>query len=75
MVCNKLQIYDFPIKLKCIHRLERVLIPIRLQFKKVTVTPKLSGQSPKFKGEIGNVEIDVVCTCNTVSRPTDSMAQ
>ena len=69
-VCNKLQIYDFPVELRCIHRLERVLIARRLQIKKVTITPK--GQSPKFKGEICNVPIDVVPTCNTLHRSADS---
>ena len=69
-VCNKLQIYDIPIVLSCIHRLERVLIVRRLQFKKVTTT--LKDQSPKFKGEICNVPIDVVSTCNTLPHPADS---
>ena len=69
-VYNKLQIYDFPIKLRCIHWLERVLIVRRLQFKKVTTMPK--GQSPKFKGAICNVPIDAVSTCYTLPRPADS---
>ena len=44
-VCNKLQIYDIPIVLRCIHRLERVLIVRRLQFKKsnyCTERPKIT---------------------------------
>ena len=69
-VCNKLQIYDFPIELRCIHQLERVLIARRLQFKEVTIMPK--GQSPKFKGAICNVPIDVASTCNTLPCPGDS---
>ena len=71
-VCNKPQIYDFSIELRCIHRLERVLIARKLQFKKVTIMPK--GQSPKFKGAICNVSIDVASTCNTSTRPADSNA-
>ena len=69
-VCNKLHIYDFIVELRCIRRLERILIARRLQFKKVTIIPK--GQSPKFKGAICNIPIDVVSTCNTVPRPADS---
>ena len=69
-VCNKLQIYDFPEDLRCIPRLERVLIARRFQFKKITISPK--GQSPKLKGAICNVPIDVVRTCNTLPRPADS---
>ena len=38
--CKKLQIYDFPIELRCIPKLERVLIARRLQFKEVTIMPK-----------------------------------
>ena len=70
-LCNKLQIYDFPIVLRCIHRLERVLIVRRLQFKKVITTLK-DLKSHKFKGEICNVPTDVVSTCNTLPRPADS---
>ena len=69
-VCNKLQIYDFPEDLRCIRHLEKVLIARRLQFKKITIMPK--DQSPKLKGAICNVPIDVVRTCNTLPRPADS---
>ena len=70
-LCNKLQIYDFPIVLRCIHRLERFLILRRLQFKKV-ITTLTDLKSLKFKGEICNVPTDVVSTCNTLPRPADS---
>ena len=62
---NKLQICHFLVELRCIHRLERVLIARRLQFKKVTIM--LKGESPKFKGTICNVPKYVVFTCNTLS--------
>ena len=61
---NKLQICHFLVELRCIHRLERVLIARRLQFKKVTIM--LKGESPKFKGTICNVPKYVVFTCNTL---------
>ena len=66
---NKLYLYNFLVELWCNHRLERVLIARRLQFKKVTIM--LKGQSPKFKGAIFNVPIDVVSTCNTLPRPAN----
>ena len=46
---NKLRICNFLVESRCIHRLERVLIARRLQFKKVTIM--LKGHSPKFKGQ------------------------
>ena len=61
---NKLHIYNFPVGLRCIHRLERVLVSRKLQFKKASIM--LKDQSPKFKGAICNVPIDVVSTCNTL---------
>ena len=66
---NKLYLYNFLVELWCNHRLERVLIARRLQSKKVTIM--LKGQSPKFKGAIFNVPIDVVSTCNTLPRPAN----
>ena len=38
-VCIKLHIYDFPVKFRCIRRLERVLISRRLQFNRVNIMP------------------------------------
>ena len=61
---NKLDIYNFLVELRCIHRLERVSISRKLQFKKASIM--LKDQSPKFKGAICNVPIDVVSTCNTL---------
>ena len=66
---NKLHLYNFVVELRCIHRLERVLIARRLQFKKVMTI--LKDQSPKFKGAICNVPIDIVSTCNTLPRPAN----
>ena len=66
---NKLYLYNFLVELWRNHRLERVLIARRLQFKKVTIM--LKGQSPTFKGTICNVPIDVVSTCNTLPRPAN----
>ena len=66
---NKLRICNLLEELRSIHQLERVLIARRLPFKKVTI--KLKEQSPKFKGAIYNVSIDVVSTCNTLPHPAN----
>ena len=66
---NKLRICNFLVELRCIHRLERVLIARRLQFKKVTVM--LKDQSHKFKAAICNVPVDIVSACNTLSHPAN----
>ena len=46
----------------CIRQLERVLAATRLQFKKITIMTK--GQSPKLKGKICNVPVNLVRTYN-----------
>ena len=66
---NKLRICNFLVELRCIHRLERVLTARRLQFKKVTIM--LKGHSPKFKGPMCNIPVDVVSTCNTLPHPAN----
>ena len=66
---NKLHIYNFLLELRCIHRDERVVIARMLQFTKVTIM--LKGQSPRFKGQICNIPIYVVSTCNTLPRPAN----
>ena len=69
-VCNKLHIYNFPEDLRCIRRLERVLVARRVPFKKIRIMSK--GQSLKLKGIISNVPVDVVRTCKILLSPTDS---
>ena len=66
---NKLHLYNFLVELRYIHRLEKVLIARRLQFKKVMIM--VEGQSPEFKEAISNVPIDIVSTCNTLIHPAD----
>ena len=67
-VSNKLELFDLPNNLKSLRKLERVLVSIL--FKKIAIMPK--GQSPKMKGNICNVPIDVVDTCNSLPRASDS---
>ena len=64
-----LEICELPKEYRGIGRLERVLVARRLLFKKINVMPK--GQSPKLKGSLCNIPIDVVDVCNTLPRPAD----
>lgn len=65
-VKNSLCIDEFPPELRDIRRLERVLISRRILFKKIVIMSK--GQSPKLKGSICNVPIDVEDIANTPPR-------
>ena len=65
-----LKVSELPKEFRDIRRRERVLIVRRLLFKKISIMPK--GHSPKLKGALCNVPIDVVDVCKTLSRPADS---
>ena len=69
-VYNQLEPCELPKEFRDIRRLEKVLVARRLLFKKISIIPK--GQSPKLKGALCNVPIDVVDICNTLPRPADS---
>ena len=69
-VCNKLEVFNLPPRLKVVNRLERVLVAKRILFKKVIIMPK--GKAPKMKGAICNVPIEVENTCDTLPRPVHS---
>ena len=47
-VCNKLEIYQSPIEINDIRKLEKVIISKRILFKKIVIMSK--GQAPKLKG-------------------------
>ena len=53
-----------------IQSFERVFIARRLLLRKISIMMK--GQSPKLKGVLCNVPIDVVDVCRTLPRPTGS---
>ena len=65
-----LKVSELPKEFRDIRRRERVFIVRRLLFKKISIMPK--GHSPKLKGALCNVPIDVVDVCKTLSRPADS---
>ena len=65
-----LEVSELPKEFRDIRRLERVLIARRPLFKKISIMPK--GQSPKLKGALCNLPIDLVDVCKTPPRPADS---
>jgi len=70
-VLNKLETVTLPDHLNGIHKLERVLVSKRLLFKKIVIMPK--GQSPKLKGNICNVPVEVNDKVTTLPRePTNN---
>ena len=69
-VCNMPKVCKLPKEFRDIRKLESVLIARRFLFKKISIMPK--GRSPKLKGALCNIPIDVVDVCNTVSQTADS---
>ena len=65
-----LEVCELPKEFRDIRRLERVLAASLLLFKKINIM--LKGQTPKLKGALCNIPIDVVDVCNTLPRPADS---
>ena len=65
-----LEVSELPKEFRGCQRLERVPIARRLLFKEISIMPK--GQSPKLKGALCNVPIDVVDVCKTLPRPADN---
>ena len=68
-VYNQLERCELPKEFRDIRRVEKVLVARKLLFKKISIMPK--AQSPKLKGALCNVPIDVVDICNTLPRPAD----
>jgi len=63
---NKLENFVLPDHLDGIHKLEQVLVSKRLLFKKIAIMPK--GRSPKLKGNICNVPVEVDDIMTTLPR-------
>ena len=63
---NKLSIPEIPEQLKCLNRLEQVLISKRILFKKIAIMSK--GQMPKIQGAICNIPVSVDETCTSLPR-------
>ena len=70
-VSKKFEIFNLPDNLVSTRRLERVLVAMRILFKKVTIVSK--GQSPKIRGAACNFLVENAAdNCKTLPRPADS---
>lgn len=56
--------------MKCLEKLEQILIAQRIMFEKIVIMPK--GQQRKIKGAICNVPVDCDNTCKLLPRPAEN---
>ena len=61
---------DVPPEMKCLEKLEQILIAQRMMFEKIVIMPK--GQQRKIKGAICNVPVDCDNTCKLLPRPAEN---
>lgn len=69
-VSNKLGVDDVPPEMKCLEKLEQILVAQRIMFEKIVIMPK--GQQRKIKGAICNVPVDCDNTCKLLPRPAEN---
>ena len=69
-VINKMKLDEIPPELKCLHKLESVLISQRIIFEKIVVMPK--DQQKKIQGKICNIPINCDTICSSLPRPSES---
>ena len=68
---EKLGNEKLPIQFQIFRRPERVLVSVRILFKKISIMPKV--QSPKLNGSICNIPIsEIYANCMTLPRSADS---
>ena len=65
-VCNKLQIFEFPVEFSSLNKLEKVIISKRI----LLIMPK--GQFSKVKGAVCNVPVESDSMCNILPRGSDN---
>ena len=68
-VCNEMELEEIPPELKCLKKLESILISKRISFQKVVVMPK--GRQRKVQGVIVNVPIACDTVCQNLPRPSE----
>ena len=69
-VINKLQFTNLTNQFCDIHILEKILVSKQLLFKKVAIMPK--GQSPKIKGSVCNVPVEIMDVSTLLSKQANS---
>ena len=69
-VSNKMELYAVPMQLKCLRKLESVLVSQRIMFEKIVVMPK--GKQRKIYGTVCNIPVNCDTVCQSLPRPPES---
>ena len=69
-VTNKMELYAIPMQLKCLRKLEFVLVSQRIMFEKIVVMPK--GKQRKIYGTVGSIPVNCDTVCWSLPRPPES---
>ena len=69
-VTNKLELCAVPVQLKCLRKLESVLVSQRIMFEKIVVMPK--GKQQKIYGTVCNIPVNCDTVCRSLPRPPES---
>ena len=69
-VSNKMELYAVPMQLKCLRKLESVLVSQRIMFDKIVVMPK--GKQRKIYNTVCNIPVNCDTVCLSLPRPPES---
>ena len=69
-VTNKMELYAVPMQLKCLRKLESVLVSQRILFGKIVVMPK--GKQRKIYDTVCNILVNCDTLCQSLPRPPES---
>ena len=70
VVSNKMELYAVLMQLKCLRKLESVLVSQRIMFEKIVVMPK--GKQRKIYGTVCNIPVNCDTVCQSLPRPPKS---
>ena len=65
-----MKLYTVPMQLKCLRKLEPVLVSQRIKFEKIVVMPK--GKQRKIYGTVCNIPVNCDTVCRSLPRPPES---
>ena len=69
-VSNRMELYAVPMQLKCLRKLESVLVSQRIMFEKIVVMPR--GKQRKIYGTVCNIPVNCDTVCQSLPRPPES---
>ena len=69
-VTNKMELYAVLVQLKCLRKLESVLVSQRIMFEKIVVMPK--GKQRKIYGTVCSIPVNCDTVCLSLPRPPQS---